>query len=171
VIDRRNRLLWGLALILAAPWIHAEGPEASEPIPPEGAIPMESDEPIVIELDWPEDTEEPAPADDSATPAEPTPVMPDPPAAKDLVTPVPANTGLPAGDYLQLAFFESAESVARFKRQIAGQAWAGDVRYWFDQQAAGHRVLLGPLSQAELSRQRQRLRAEGFESFRYNADP
>ncbi|GGX47922.1 SPOR domain-containing protein [Saccharospirillum salsuginis] len=156
-------------MVLASAVAHAEGPQASEPIPPEGAIPMESDEPVVIELDWPEETEEPAPAEESGAPAEPTPVVPDMPVAQDPVTPATDNKGLPAGEYLQLAFFESAESVARFKRQIAGKAWAGDVRYWFDDQEDGHRVLLGPLSSPELARQRQRLRAEGFESFRYRA--
>lgn len=158
----------GLMLALAAA-VRAEGPEASEPIMPEETVPAESDETIVIDLDWPEEeSSEVEPDSGTSAPATPPAIEPEPPATPARPEPA-AATGLPPGQYLQLAFFESEDSVARFKRQIAGKSWAGDVRYWFDAAAAGHRVLLGPLSASELARQRQRLSAEGFDSFRYRA--
>ena len=169
--EGRDRCGWVLVMVLAAAVVRAEGPESSEPIPPEGAIPLGSEEKIVIDLDWPEEDDEATPGNEPEAPADTTPAVPEPPVANEPGTRAPAKNGLPTGNYLQLAFFESAESVARFKRQIAGQAWADDVRSWFDEQAAGHRILLGPLSQTDLPRLRQRLRAEGFDSFRYRAGP
>lgn len=170
-MSRRHSVLAGLALVTFGPHLAAEGPVASEPIPPEGSIPMRTSAPIELEIDEAEPepalSPEPAPAATNPMP-EPEPQA-STPAVDPKPSPVPpANpSGLPRGQYLQLAFFESEASVARFKRQLADRPWASEVRYWFDDTRAGYRVLLGPLTAAELARQRQRLGADGYPTFRY----
>lgn len=147
----------------------AEGPVASDPIGPEEPLVIEP--PIELEIEEPDNppaAQPPRPASEQPVPnAQPAqPLTPrSPPSAQT------NSKGLQVGQYLQLAFFRSPESVERFKRQVANQSWAGDVTAWYDEAAGGHRVLLGPFAGSELSRQRQILRAEGFETFRYSVAP
>lgn len=141
----------------------AEGPVASDPIGPEEPIVIGP--PIELNIEEPEET----PANTQTTAPAPRPEHPSAPSPT-----APTQTqvqGLPVGQYLQLAFFRSPDSVERFKRQVADKPWATEITVWFDEAATGHRVLLGPFAGAELTRQRQVLRAEGYETFRYQAAP
>lgn len=149
--------------------LRAEGPVASDPIGPEEPLVIEP--PIELEIEEPENppaAQPPRPASEQPAPgSQPT----QPPAPRSAPPAQTNSQGLQVGQYLQLAFFGSPESVERFKRQVANQNWASEVITWYDETAGGHRVLLGPFAGAELSRRRQILRAEGFETFRYTANP